>query len=96
MRCEKYHPIYAPDPSYPDEHHQGFRDLLQLNNSRFGDISTQKWVTTSILPGQNVLESLDWAVRMIQENNCCSPWPTQVFNILVLGKRNKFHQVEEP
>ena len=72
--------VYAPDSSYPGEQYHDFLDLLQLTIAavqkgeelHIGEISSQKWVTTSIPPGQKLLESLDWTVRMTHDNNCCN------------------------
>ena len=87
--------VYAPDSSYPDEQYQDFLDLLQLQDYRFREISTQKRVKTNILPGQKLLESLDWTVRMTDDNNCCWSWPTQCFNMPTLVERRGSEQMEE-
>ena len=88
--------VYAPDSSYPDEQYQDFLDLLQLKDYTFREISTQKWMKTNILPGQKLLESLEWTVRMTDDNKCCSSWPTQCFKMPTLGERRGFEQMEEP
>ena len=66
--------VYAPDSSYHYENHQDFMDMLELKTSTVEkgeelQVQFNKW-TTTILPGQKLLESLDWTVRMT-EYNCC-------------------------